>query len=247
MKETILVRAITRFVGIVNVWAGNIGVSAYYARRGNLPMAYSSGTFLLLGYVDIFCVALFSGMIFRPVGHPHEMVLVICMSVGLALLPLLLLARWISGKILGGMDDQSYWFTRSSLRQLFASLFLIPVQDLFLLIFSRMAIYPLRAVYLILALKTFNVNASMGDCLAISAIVMLAGSIPLTLRGLGLLQAMGLFLLGWAGPQNDILAATLMVSVVLVAGDIVFGFYYLKGGLALFQDSSKKSSPIDTP
>jgi len=247
MKETILVRAITRFVGIVNVWAGNIGMSAYYSRRGNLPMAYSSGTFLLLGYVDMFCVGLFSGMFFRPAGRPHEMLMVACMGAGLSLLPLLLLARWISGKMLGGVEDQSFWFTRNSTRQLFASLFLVPVQDLFLLIFSRMAIHPLRAVYLILALKTFNVDASLGDCLAISAVVMLAGSIPLTLRGLGLLQAIGLVLLGWTGPQSDILAATLMISVGLVAGDIAFGFYYLKGGLALFQDTSKGKDQINSP
>jgi len=235
LREVLIVRAVTQFMGAVNLWLGQMGMAYYYARRSNLPMTYLVGTFLLLFVVDLTDMFLFAGALIRPTGTRFNTAFMIAVAAGLMLLPLLLLGRWTSEKRLGGLKEASLWYTKTGLRQLFAPIFLIPTADLVLLVFSRVFRYPLRALYVVIAMWSFHVEVPFGTGLVVACFTLLLGSIPLTPQGVGVLQAVGLVLFESFGAPHDILAALFALSAATMAGHFLFGLYYLKGGLELLR------------
>jgi uncharacterized membrane protein YbhN (UPF0104 family) len=247
-KEVILVRAVTQFAGSVNIWVGRLGMAFHYSRRSGLPMTYMIGVNVLLVYMDLACAFLFCGMVFRPAGGQLDTAMAVVTGSGLILLPLLLFSRMVSRWRLGDLKDQSIWYTRNGLRQFFAPLILMPFSDLLLLFVARVPHYPIRALYLVLALRTFNVQIPVSQGLVAAVFTAIVASLPVTPLGFGLLQAAGLLILGVFGEGADIVAALLMVSAMQFIGNISFGLYYLKGGVALMRSApqeEKKPPSVD--
>lgn len=235
LREVLIVRAVTQFMGAVNLWLGQMGMAYYYSRRSNLPMTYLVGTFLLLFVVDLTDMFLFAGAVIGPTGTKFDTAFMISVAAGLMLLPLLLLGRRASEKRLGDLKEASLWYTKTGLRQLFAPTFLIPTADLLLLVFARVFRYPLRAFYVVIAMWSFHVDVPLGAGLVVACFTLLLGSIPLTPQGVGILQAAGLFFFESFGAPHDVLAALFAVSAATMAGHFLFGLYYLKGGLELMR------------
>ncbi|MFA6032612.1 MAG: lysylphosphatidylglycerol synthase domain-containing protein [Myxococcota bacterium] len=236
LQEVRVVKSVTQFMGMLNVWLGQAGMGYYYSRRSGLPMTYLSGVFALLLYTDLSVMFLFCGMIYKPGGEPYQFLYASVIAAGLILLPLFLVARKVSEWRLGDLAKRSVWFTKNGSRQLFAPLFLIPIADYLVIFAARFIRYPIRAAFVLLSLRAFHVDLPVMNGLVVSSFILLAGSLPLTPMGVGVLQAAGLFLLHGLAPEADVLAGLLMVSVTVVTGNFVFGLYNLRGGIALIQN-----------
>lgn len=234
-REIQVVRAVTQFLGVFNVWLSQMGTAVYYARRSGLPMTYLTGVQVLLALVDLTVAFLFAGMIVKPTGTQYDAIYMTAIAAGLTLFPVIFLARRYSEKKFNNLAAASVWFTGTGLRQIFAPIFLIPVADLLLLLFSRICRTPLRAAYLLVALLSFHVEVAAGTGLLVGTFTLLLGSIPLTPMGVGITQAAGLLLFAGLGAPGDVLAALFAFTAAQIAGSVVFGLYYLKGGLELMK------------
>jgi len=72
LREVLIVRAVTQFMGAVNVWLSQMGMAFYYARRSGLPMSYLTGVYFLLLIVDLTVTFLFAGSFIKPTGTPFD-------------------------------------------------------------------------------------------------------------------------------------------------------------------------------
>jgi hypothetical protein len=239
LREVKLVRAVTQLVGSVNVWVGQAGMSYYFAKRSGLPMAYLGGMNILQWYTDLACAFIFCGMAFNPGGGPRDPWLALLIGAGITMLPVLLIARMVSRSRLGDLKGQAAWFTRSALRQMFAPIFMMPIHDFLMLFAARMPRYPLKAVYLFITMWCFHVEVPVRDGLVLATLAALSWALPLTPQGLGVLQVAGLLLFIPYGSTAGITAALLMVSMVHAVSIVIYGMYYLRGGMELLRDPGK--------
>lgn len=220
-RETLIPNAAQYFLQIVNVAVAHTAMVLLLSRRKGVPLLTAGCTMLFQGFVDF-------------------QVLVLMALAGLALTPSFPLrgTAWYLIAIILALWLASWFWMRGRPASSWARhVYDLPAMSAFRrarpwhyirLVALRAPIFALQGLVLYLQMLAFHIHVPIGLVVALTPLIMLVTSIPLTPVGLGSEQAAILLCFHSFGTRADLLALSLAVSLTNLIFRMALGVGFVK-------------------